>query len=160
MEKIILSQFEKAKAKPDHILMMKNLRFSIFDKLNPKQQKEAMDAINSLINKKYIIYEDGKNGPECIRLTKLGFENLYLDSKSKSEIESLIMAEFEKQNSKTGDIVMMRNLNFGLIQNLNPKEIELFEPAVNNLIEKKLITYEKGNLECLRLTEIGYQELY
>ena len=160
MEKLILEQFEKQNSKAGHILMMRNLKLGLFQKFNPKQQEEVVNAINSLINKGYITYEDGKSGPECLRLTELGFENLYQNSKSTSELEKLIMKEFEKQNSKVGHILMMRNLNFGLVQNLNPVEKDLFVQAVNNLINKELITYEKDNLECLKLTEKGYKTLY
>ena len=70
------------------------------------------------------------------------------------------MREFERQNSKAGHILMMNNLNFGLIQNLNPVEKDLFVQAVNNLINKELITYEKESPECLRLTDKGYETLY
>lgn len=37
-------------------------------------------------------------------------------------MEELILQLFEKQNLRTGDILTVRNLNFGLLQNLNPKE--------------------------------------
>jgi hypothetical protein len=160
MEELILQQFEKQNSKAGHILMMRNLQFGLFQKLNPKQQAEAENAINSLIEKGYIVYEDGKSGPECIRLTDIGFNQLYKNSKSIVDIENLIMKEFEKQHSKAGHILMMKNLNFGLLQNFNPIEKDLFEPAVNNLISKELITYESGSPECLRLTEKGYETLY
>jgi hypothetical protein len=79
-----------------------------------------------------------------------------------TEMEKLILNEIEKQNSREGNVVMMRNLNFNLIQNLNPKEKELFLPAVNNLIDNGLVTYEDGSngIECLRFTRQGYDKLY
>ncbi len=135
-------------------------QFGLFQKLNPKQQTEAENAINSLIEKGYIVYEDEKSGPKCIRLTDIGFNQLYKNSKSIADIENLIMREFEKQHSKAGHILMIKNLNFGLLQTFNPIEKDLFEPAVNNLISKELITYENGSPECLRLNEKGYATLY
>jgi uncharacterized protein (UPF0262 family) len=125
-----MSQFEKTNSKAAHIIMMRSIR-SLFQKLNPKQQDEANKALNDLIEKDYISYEDGKGGPECIRLNELGFSILYSNSKSESEISKLIMHEFEKQKSRVGDIVMMKNLNFNLVQRLNPLEMNLFEPALN-----------------------------
>lgn len=160
MEELILQQFEKQKSKAGDILMMRNLQFGVFQKLNPKQQTDAKNAINSLISKGFITYEDRKNGPESLRLTETGFEELYQNSRSISDIENLVMKEFERQNSKVGHILMMRNLNFGLLQNLNPAEKDLFEQAVNNLINKELITYETESPECLRLTEKGFETLY
>lgn len=157
MEELILQQFEKQNSKAGHILTMKNLQFGLFLKLNPKQQDEAENAINSLIAKGFIVCEVGKNSPDCIMLTEIGFDKLYKNSKSVLDIENLIMREFEKQKSKAGHTLTIRNLNFGLIQNLNPIEKDLFESAVNNLIDKELITHEH---ECLRLTGKGYQTLY
>lgn len=160
MEDLILQQFEKQNSKAGHILMMRNLQFGLFQKLNPKEQTEAENAIKSLIGKGYIVYEDGKSGSECIRLTDTGFNKLYKNSMSVLDIENLILKAFEKQNSIAGHILMIKNLNFGLLQDFNPIEKELFKPAVNNLISKELITYESGSPECLRLTEKGYETLY
>ena len=162
MEELILKEFEKQNSRAGHILMLRNLNFGLLQKLNPKQQEQFEPAINSLIEKGFIIFEDGSAGIESLRLTQLGYDSLYNKSKSVSQIEVLILKEFEKQNSKVGNILMLRNLNFGLFQTLNPKEQNLFEPAVNSLIEKGLITYEDGSsgLGCLRLTELGFDKLY
>lgn len=160
MEDLIMELFEKQNSRIGHILMIKNLNFGLFQKLNPKQKDEANIALSTLIEKEFITYEDGTNGPECIRLTELGFNNLYKNSKTTLDIENLIMKEFEKQNSRAGHILIIKNLNFGLFQSLNPIEKELIEQAVNNLITKELITYENDKLECLKLTDKGYKTLY
>ncbi|WP_406842994.1 hypothetical protein [Flavobacterium soyae] len=162
MEELILQEFEKQNSKAGHILMLKNLNFGLLQKLNPKQRDQFEPAVNSLIEKGFITYEDGKNGPECFRLTDLGFGNLYLDSRSTDDIEDLILKKFEEQNSKAGHILMLANLNFGLLQKLNPKEKEKFEEAINSLIEKGFITHEDGKNgpECFRLTDLGYENLY
>ncbi|MEJ5053700.1 hypothetical protein [Sphingobacterium sp. MYb382] len=160
MEELILNEFEKGKLKTNEIIPLRNLRFGLLSKLNPKQQDQAADAINSLITKEYITYEDGTQGIECIRLTQGGFDALYQKSMSVDDIEKQILSEFEDQNSRAGSIVMLKKLNFGLLQNLNPKEKSLFNDAIQNLIDKEMITYESGSLECLRLTEKGYDALY
>lgn len=67
-------------------------------------------------------------------------------------MEDLILGEFEKQNSKTGEILMLRNLQHGLMKNLNPKQQDDFNSAINSLIEKGLVTYEDetSGPACLR----------
>lgn len=162
MEELVLQQFEKQNSKAGDILMLRSLNFGLLQGLNPKEREQIDPAIDSLIEKGFMTFEDGKSGPECFRLTDLGFENLYRNSKNVEQIERKILEEFKKQKSRSGDILLLRNLNFGLLQNLNPKEKEKFEKAVNNLIEKEFMTYEDGKngLECFRLTDLGYENLY
>jgi hypothetical protein len=162
MEELILNEFEKANCKPTHILMMRNFNFGLLKNMNPKQKEQFALAVQSLIDKGFVTYEDATSGPECLRLTELGFENLYSNSLSVEQIETLVLKEFEQQNSKSGHILTMKNLNFGLLSTFNPKEKELFAPAVNNIIEQGFITYERENspMECLRLTDLGYEKLY
>jgi len=162
MENLILGEFEKQNSKTGEILMLRNLQYGLMKNLNPKQQDDFNSAINSLIEKGLVTYEDGTSGPACLRLTEQGFENLYQNSIDIEQIKDLVLKEFEKQNSREGDVVMMRNLNFNLIQSLNPKEKELFLPAVNGLIDNGLVTYEYGSsgIESLKLTEQGYDKLY
>jgi RNA recognition motif-containing protein len=162
MEELILQEFEKCNSKANHILMIKNLNFGLLQKLNPKQQDEFQPAVNNLIDKGFIIYEDATSGPECLRLTELGFEQLYKNSMPVEQIKSSILKQFENQNSRAGHILMIKNLNFGLLQKMNPKEQGLFNPAIEQLIEEELITYEDGSsgVECLRLTDLGFEQLY
>lgn len=162
MEELILQEFEKANSRANHILMLRNLNFGLLKNMNPKQKEEFEPAANNLIKKGLITYEDATSGPECLRLTELGFESLYKNSLSVEQIETLILNKFKQQNSKSGHIIMLKNLNFGLMNTFNPKEKELFEPAVNSLIQNGFITYEGTNspTECLRLTDLGYEKLY
>ena len=160
MEDLIMNEFEKGKLKTNEILPLRNFRHGLMLKLNPKQQEEFFEAINSLIAKEYITYEDGTQGIECIRLTQSGFDTLYKNSKSVLDIEKQIMSEFVKLNSKAGHIVMLKNLDLGLFQNLNPKEKPLYNEAINSIIQKEIVTYENNSFECLRLTEKGYDTLY
>ena len=155
-----MSQFEKQNSKVGDIIMMKSLNNGILRNLNPKQQEGAINSINSLIDREYITYE--KDGLECLRLTELGFRSLYIGSKTTSDIEELILKAFEKQNSRANHILMIKNLNHTIFQNLNPIEKILIEDAVNNLQSKGFVIYEDASsgLECLRLTDLGYENLY
>jgi hypothetical protein len=80
--------------------------------------------------------------------------------KSEREITELIFDAFRKNNCKTGQIVMMRQIQFGLLDKLNPKEKELFVPVFNALIFLGYYTYESGGSDCIRLTEKGYDYIY
>lgn len=162
MEELILKEFERLNSKAGDILMMKNLYLGLMQKLNPREKMQFEPAVNNLMNNGYIIYEDASAGPECLRLTDLGFEKLYQNSKNKEGIEGLILKEFEKYNSKVGDVLLMKNLYLGLVQKLNPKEKMQFESAVNGLIDKGCIIYEDSSAgpECIRLTNLGFEKLY
>ncbi|MFN8238585.1 MAG: toll/interleukin-1 receptor domain-containing protein [Chitinophagales bacterium] len=63
-------------------------------------------------------------------------------------------------NCKKGEIVPMRTFRFGLLTKLNPKEKEIFSTVINGLIFTGYITYEPDGLECIRLTEQGYDYIY
>lgn len=162
MKDVIMSLFETRNSKAGNIVTMRELNLNLLQKLNPKEQKEAVDSINSLIESGFITYEKGDSGIECIRLTELGFGSLYKNSKSVSDIERLIFNEFKRLNSKIGHILMIKNLNLSIFQNLNPVEIGYVTGAINNLISKGYIQYEDASSgpECLRLTELGYNNLY
>ncbi|MBL6448204.1 hypothetical protein JMN32_17955 [Fulvivirga sp. 29W222] len=56
-------------------------------------------------------------------------------------MEDLIMAEFEKTNSKPSHVLMMRNLNHSLFRMLNPKQKDEIEPSINRLIDKGFVAY-------------------
>lgn len=155
-----MSQFEKQSSKTGDIIPMRVLNNGILRTLNPKQQDEALNSINSLIDKRFISYEKGVL--ECLKLTELGFQSLYKNSKSVNDIEKLILDAFEKQNSRANDMLMFRNLNHSIFKNLNPIEKNLIEEVVNNLQEKGFVIYEDAStgVECLRLTDLGFENLY
>jgi len=157
MEDLIMNEFEKTNSKPSHIIMLRNLRNGLFRNLNPKEVDAAYAAINSLIDKQYINYE--KNS-DILRLTELGYAQLYKNSKSIEQIAQLILKAFERQSSKAGDMIMMNNISHNLLQKLNPVEQDIFNDSINKLINDGLITYEDSHLACLRLTEKGYEGLY
>ena len=79
---------------------------------------------------------------------------------TKEQLKQEILHVFENRNCRPNDIIMMRYWRFTFLPRLNPKEQDLFTSAVNDLIDEGKLIYEKGPLECLRLTEHGYDELY
>ena len=54
----------------------------------------------------------------------------------------------------------MRNINNSLLYQLNPEEQKQCLEVINNMIASGFCTYEKDTLECLRLTDKGYEGLY
>jgi hypothetical protein len=80
--------------------------------------------------------------------------------KKERELAELIFDTFRKINSKANHIVMMRTINLVIYPKLNPKEQEIFYNVLNGLIFTGYYTYEQGSLECLRLTQKGYDYIY
>ena len=54
----------------------------------------------------------------------------------------------------------MRTIRMSLINRLNPEEQKQCADTINALITYGFCTYEQDTLECLRLTEQGYEGLY
>ena len=77
----------------------------------------------------------------------------------KSEMAEWILDFFRKAKVKVGQIVMFRNLQFAQ-QQLNPKERSLFLTVINELLEHGYFTFEQEPIQCLRLTEKGYEYIY
>jgi len=80
--------------------------------------------------------------------------------RNERELAELIFDKFRASNCKTNQIVMMRSINFGLIDKLNPKEKELFFTVFNGLIFTGYFTYQSDSPECIRLTDKGYDYIY
>lgn len=76
------------------------------------------------------------------------------------QIAELIFDKFRSTNCRAGHIVMMRTIRFSLIEQLNPKEKELFDIVFVGLQITGYFTYEGGAPECIRLTQKGYDYIY
>ena len=76
------------------------------------------------------------------------------------KIAELIFDKFRSSNCKAGEIVPMRVIRFSLIMNLNPKEKELFNIVFVGLQITGYFTYKKDPLECIVLTQKGYDYIY
>ncbi|MFK8297678.1 toll/interleukin-1 receptor domain-containing protein [Capnocytophaga cynodegmi] len=81
--------------------------------------------------------------------------------KTERELAELIFDKFREARCKENGIVPLRNIhNDKTIMNLNPKEKDLFLKVLNGLIFTGYYTYEKGGLECLQLTQKGFDYIY
>lgn len=79
---------------------------------------------------------------------------------TKEELKEAIMSQFENQNCKASHVILMRFWNHTFLRGLNPKDQDLFEPAVEELINEGKLLYEPDGLACLRLTDLGFSTLY
>ena len=77
----------------------------------------------------------------------------------KSEMAEWILDFFRRAKVAAGQIVMFRNLQFAQ-QQLNPKERSLFLSVMNELLEHDYFTFEQDPVQCLRLSEKGYNYIY
>jgi len=80
--------------------------------------------------------------------------------KNERELAELIFDTFRASKCKTNEIVMMRSIRFGVIDKLNPKEKEMFFTVLNGLIFTGYYTYQGDSIECIRLSEKGYDYIY
>lgn len=80
--------------------------------------------------------------------------------KSEREIAELIFDKFRQTNCKVNHVVPIRTIRFCLIEKLNPKEQELFDKVFIGLQALDYFTYERGDLESIRLTQKGYDYIY
>lgn len=80
--------------------------------------------------------------------------------RNERELAELIFDKFRASKCKTNEIVMMRNIRFGVIDKLNPKEKEIFDTVLNGLIFTGYYTYHSDSPESIRLTEKGFDYIY
>lgn len=83
-----------------------------------------------------------------------------LSQNRERKIAELIFDKFRVAHCKVNEIVPMRAIRFGLLDRLNPKEVELFPTVCNGLIALRYIDYLPDGLESLRLTQKGYDYIY
>lgn len=74
----------------------------------------------------------------------------------KKEVQEIIMGWFRKTNSRAGDVLPQRSLNFDI--KLNPKQQDEFINAVEDLINQGLIEFAEN--KGLRLTKQGVDFIY
>lgn len=80
---------------------------------------------------------------------------------TQKDISEKIMTRFAETNSKPNHVIDQRWINQSLLRNLNPKEQDLLNPAIDDLINEGLITIdERTGGQCLVLTEKGFDFIY
>ena len=77
-----------------------------------------------------------------------------------TEIEDFFFELFRETNCKVGHSVLMRNVRQRVRERLNPKEEELLDKILQRQIEEGYYTYESEPLECLKLTQKGFDHIY
>jgi len=80
--------------------------------------------------------------------------------KNERELAELIFDQFRAAQCKAGQMIMERNVRFGLIEKLNPREKELIYIVLNGLIHTGYITYQSNSPQCFFLTEKGFEYIY
>lgn len=76
---LIFDEFRVANCKTDGVVMIRSIRFKVLDKLNPKEKEIFHKVFVGLQALGYFTYE--QETPECIRLTKKGYDYIYDDEK-------------------------------------------------------------------------------
>ena len=76
---LIFDKFRVSNCRAGQIVMMKTIRFTVLDKLNPKEKDLFFIVFNGLIFTGYFTYE--KDSPECVKLTEKGYDYIYDDEK-------------------------------------------------------------------------------
>ena len=161
-KEIILNQFRKTNSKAGHVVQMRMFDNSLMRTLNPEEQKMFVNAVNELINGGFVTLEENGAMGRLLRLTDKGFSVLY-HAREDYEMAELIMSQFRQGNYRSGQVIMMRNINLGLIPSLNPVEQERFFDVANCLIDEGFIIYhdgKSGRLESIELTDRGYDYIY
>ena len=80
LAELIFDYFRRTNSRSGHIMQMRNVKFQVIEKLNPKEQKLIIESIKELIEHEYISYENGDTGIECLRLTDKGYNYIYDDN--------------------------------------------------------------------------------
>ena len=82
--------------------------------------------------------------------------------KTKKQLAEFILDMFRQSKCDVGHIVMMRVFRNKVTDHLNPKEREIIVDIANILIENGYMTYEDSTsgIECIRLTQKGYDYIY
>lgn len=160
--KKILDRFAELNSKVGHIIDERWINHVFLPTLNPKEQAIINDAIQELV-RDGLVTTDNRTGAFCLVLTQNGYDRIYQvdNGTSINNIKNLIMQHFEETNSKPSHIIQERWITQTLVPSLNPKERELVNPAIQQLIDNGYITFEnKNGMNCLVLTQTGYDTLY
>lgn len=159
---IVWDAFRRINARAGHVVPMRTFRFGVMRQMNPVEQEQFVAEINAMIGEGFLTYEKEGVGGDDLRLTEKGFSVLYT-ARADYEIAELIMDLFRRGNYKADQVIMMRQIKQGLLPSLNPAEQDKFADVANHLIDEGFIKYDDGktgNLECIILTQKGYDYIY
>lgn len=90
---------------------------------------------------------------------KINIQNIQdLSSSPKDEVKDKIMSWFKKSNSDVGHVMDERNLLQSIYMKLNPKQKNVFDEAIEELVQNEFITIKDEKL--LVLTEKGVDSIF
>lgn len=159
IEDFFFELFRETNCKVGHSVLMRNVRHRIREQLNPKEEEQLEEILQRQIEEEYYTYES--EPLECLKLTQKGFDHIYLNhTKSFRQLEEIIFGLFRESRCKVGNAVLMRILRTRIRGKLNPKEEVLLNDILDKHIEEGYYTYESKPLECLKLTQKGFNHIY
>lgn len=153
--KKILLLFKDQNLKTYDIITEKWLKFTIIDKLEPAEKLLINDALLELIEQEFIITKN-EYGLHLI-LTEKGFNSIYIIDREKTIvfIYRKILENFKQNILNLNYRITETWLRFELVGNLNPKEKELVNLAIDKLVRDGIVAIDnKRGLELI-LTENG-----
>lgn len=75
---LLMFEFKRSNMKVGHLLPMRNINHTFIPRLNPVEQDRFVSVVNTLIEKSYISYDDGKQKPvEGLILQQNGYDFIY-----------------------------------------------------------------------------------
>lgn len=78
-----------------------------------------------------------------------------------NKIQQIILNRFIELKSKPNHVIDQRWITNHLIPQLNPKEIELFDSALGDLIAKDYVSFEeRSGFKCIVLRQEGFDKIY
>lgn len=81
----LMDMFRKQHIEAGQIITFRYINFNFFSKLNPKEQDVFEEVCNKLIYAQWIEYK--KDGLECLKLLKRGFDYIY---KQQGDLKSVV----------------------------------------------------------------------
>lgn len=159
IEDFFFELFRETNCKVGHSVLMRNVRQRVRERLNPKEEEQLKEILQTQIEEGYYTYES--EPLECLKLTQKGFDHIYLNhTKSVRQLEEIIFGLFRESRCNVGHSVLMRILRTRIREELNPKEGEQLYEILNKHIEEGYYTYESKPLECLKLTQKGFDHIH
>lgn len=157
-----MNRFKETNSKVNHVIDQRWLIHGLLNKLNPKEQELLNPAIGDLVDSN-LISIDERAGGQCLVLTQTGFDFIYpIDEQQViGKIQRAILEQFRKTNSRVNHVIQIKWISMTLIPSLNPKEQELVDKAINDIIDQELISFEnRSGMDCLVLQQKGFDLIY
>lgn len=154
----IMHEFEKVHCKENEFVLESTFQLALFPQLNPKEQDMFSRAIQELIEDNNIVF-DSNGSLLCYKLTTKGFNSLYKKSKSKEQLKEEVLDLFRKGNYRVGQAIRAQYIDLEWKPKLNPIEVKNLDEAINELIAKNFISFNKEAYALVLLQE-GFDYIY